>query len=216
MVKTHRLQYAAKVARDLVLGVREQCIQNENPGCLKNMSQVTMLGFSFGAHIASQACINLFTSTGEKVGKLYGVDPAGIALTLKRFNQAFIKRGDAAYVQIIHTDPLLYGTMLMTGDVDISVDDVPTDYNHKHGFAVYLHMATSMKKLILIAEENGKGQIIEVDDITQLTRVPRANEVFVGVYSECEESKRGKQFKISFKDRAEILRKSIAHVVKMR
>lgn len=45
MVKTHRLQYAAKVVRDLVLGVREQCIQNETPGCLKNMSQVTQLGF---------------------------------------------------------------------------------------------------------------------------------------------------------------------------
>lgn len=146
-----------------------------------------------------------------------GVDPAGIALTLKRFNQAFIKRGDAAYVQIIHTDPMLYGTMLMTGDVDIVVDDVPTDRNHKHGFAVYLHMATSMKKLILIAEENGKGDIITIDDnFTQQNEVPKENEVFIGVYSELEESKRGKKFKISFKDRDDILRKSIAHVVKMR
>lgn len=45
MVKSHRLQYAAKVTRDLVLGVREQCLENETPGCLKNMSQVTVLGF---------------------------------------------------------------------------------------------------------------------------------------------------------------------------
>lgn len=72
MVKTHRLQYVAKVARNLILNVRDRCMKNGAPGCLRNMSQITMLGFSFGAHIASQTCINLFQKTGEKVGKLIG------------------------------------------------------------------------------------------------------------------------------------------------
>lgn len=72
MVKTHRLQFTAKLARDLVLSVRDQCLKDETPGCMKDMSQVTMLGFSFGAHIASQACRNLHTSTEQKVGKLIG------------------------------------------------------------------------------------------------------------------------------------------------
>lgn len=72
MVKSHRLQFTTKLARDLVLNLREQCLQDETPGCLKDMSQVTMLGFSFGAHIASQTCRNLYKSTGQKVGKLIG------------------------------------------------------------------------------------------------------------------------------------------------
>lgn len=72
MVQSHRLQYAAKVARDLILGIRKECLANETPGCLKKMSQITMLGFSFGAHVASQACKNVYESTGEKVGKLIG------------------------------------------------------------------------------------------------------------------------------------------------
>lgn len=80
-----------------------------------------------------------------------------------------------------------------------------------------MHMATSMKKLLLIAERNGPGQVIPIDEnAPQENRVPNENEVFVGVYSEIEESKSGKRFKISFKDRAEILRNSIAHVVHMR
>lgn len=72
-VKSHRLQYAAKVARDLVLNVRHHCI-NRMGGidCWKDMSKLTVVGFSLGAHIASQTCINLFEFTGEKVGKLIG------------------------------------------------------------------------------------------------------------------------------------------------
>lgn len=71
-VKSHRLQYAAKVARDLVLNVRHHCIQMGGIDCWKDMSKLTVVGFSLGAHIASQTCINLFEFTGEKVGKLIG------------------------------------------------------------------------------------------------------------------------------------------------
>lgn len=72
MVQNHRLQYAAKVARDFVLSIREECIKNGSPGCLSKMSKLTVLGLSFGAHVASQTCKNLYQSTGEKVGKLIG------------------------------------------------------------------------------------------------------------------------------------------------
>lgn len=86
----------------MVIQIREKCLQNETPGCMENTQpeKIIMLGFSFGAHIASEACRNIFKRTGKKVGKLIGVDPAGIAITLSRFNQAFITRGDAAYVQV--------------------------------------------------------------------------------------------------------------------
>lgn len=75
MLKSKRLQYAAKVARNLVLNIRERCewlrIFGTND-CWSHMSQVTVVGFSFGAHIASRICIDLFQRTGEKVGKLIG------------------------------------------------------------------------------------------------------------------------------------------------
>lgn len=75
MVESHRLQFTAKIARNLVIKIREQCFQNEIPGCMENTQpeKITMLGFSFGAHIASQACRDIFKSTNKKVGKLIGV-----------------------------------------------------------------------------------------------------------------------------------------------
>lgn len=77
-------------------------------------------------------------------------------------------------------------------------------------------MATAMKKLLLIAEEDGIGRVVPINSFTpQVEKVPKSNEVFVGFYSKLEESKRGKSYKISFKNfRAEILRRSIAHVVR--
>lgn len=72
MVKSHRSLYAAKVASDLVFNIRDRCIKNGTNGCWKDISQLTVVGFSLGAHVASQICINLYESIGEKVGKLIG------------------------------------------------------------------------------------------------------------------------------------------------
>lgn len=73
MIKSNRSRYAAKVASDLVLDIQYHCTHNgKYPGCWMPMSQVTVLGFSFGAHIASQVCINLYKQTKHKVGKLIG------------------------------------------------------------------------------------------------------------------------------------------------
>lgn len=72
MIKSHRLQYAAKVGRDLVLNLRLHCIELGYVECWKPMSELTVLGFSFGAYIASQMCDDLYKSTREKVGKLIG------------------------------------------------------------------------------------------------------------------------------------------------
>lgn len=140
-----------------------------------------------------------------------GIDPAGIWLISNRYHQGFINRGDATYVQIIHTDTIFFGTTLPCGDVDIYVQDIPLGYTRKHGFGPYLHMATSMKKLLLIAEKDGKGQMIQFDE----NRVPNENEVFIGVYSELEESKRGQKFYFSMRDRSNMLGASIASFVKM-
>lgn len=133
-----------------------------------------------------------------------------------RFKQSFIGQGDAEYVQIIHTDPYLFGTIFQCGDVDIYIEDIPTGLLQKHAFAAYIQMATSMKRLVLVAEKNGIGKIIPLkkNEFKKL-RSPKRNEVYVGVYSEIDERKRGEKFRISFKNRLEILRKSLADAVKL-
>lgn len=72
MVKSHRALYAANIASVLISNVRDRCIQTETNGCWKHLSEVTVVGFSLGAHVASQICINLYEEVGEKVGKLIG------------------------------------------------------------------------------------------------------------------------------------------------
>lgn len=213
MVRSYRSLYAAKVASDLVVNIRNHCIKSGQFGCWVYMSKVTVIGFSFGAHIASQLCKNLYKKTGQKVGRLIGIDPAGIYLILTRFKHAFINKGDATYVQIIHTDIVLFGTIFQTGDVDIYVQDIPVSLLGRHGFGPYLHMATSMKKLLIIAAADGGGEMIPYEPEKDVNMYE--DEVLLGVYSNIEESKRGKKFFISLKDRIPMLRESIAHVVKM-
>lgn len=148
---------------------------------------------------------------------ILGIDPAGIYITLYRFNQSFINQGDATYVQIIHTDLYILGTIFQCGDVDIYVEDIPAGLLQKHAFAAYIHMATSMKRLVLIAVKRGRGKVIELDaKSAKKKRVPHTNEVIVGVYSKVEEAKRGQKFYISFRDRLEILRNSIGDMVKIK
>lgn len=219
MVQTHRLEYAAKIARDFILMIRDHCIKTETNGCWKDMSKMTVLGFSFGAHVASLTCVDLYQRTGQKVGKLIGIDPAGIYLTLKMYNQKFIGRGDASYVQIIHTDPVLLGTPFQSGDVDIYFQDLPVDIMHRHGFAPYLHMATAIKRLLIIAERNREGAVIPVlksSDLADNLTLTDKDEVIVGVYSELNESKRGQKFYVSLKNRFEMLRSSLAQFIKIK
>lgn len=62
IVETKRFEFVAKEARDLVLKIK-----------LDDMEKVTVVGFSFGAHIASKTCRYLFQKTNQKVGKLIGI-----------------------------------------------------------------------------------------------------------------------------------------------
>lgn len=143
-------------------------------------------------------------------------------MTLKGSNQSFINRGDATYVQILHTDTLFFGTTLPCGDVDIYVEDIPIGYSQKHSFGPYFHMATSMKNVVLIAEKDGKrpwhhgnGEIIKIDENFEQEDDPNEDKIVIGVYSKLKESQRGKQFYFSLRNRIDTLRTSIAHVVKM-
>lgn len=72
MVRSKRLEFVAKTARDLVIGVRNYCEKNKRKTALKRMSEVDITGFSYGAHIASKTCQYLFWKTKQKVGMLFG------------------------------------------------------------------------------------------------------------------------------------------------
>lgn len=75
MVKNRRLEYVAKMARDLVLGVREKGVANRRG--LRSLSQLDISGYSFGSHIAGQTCQYLREKVGartnEKVRLLLGM-----------------------------------------------------------------------------------------------------------------------------------------------
>lgn len=73
MMKTRRFEYAAKMACDLVLGVREKCLRSGKSVCLKNLDQVDVTGFSFGVYLASRTCKYLYQKTDEKVRLLLGM-----------------------------------------------------------------------------------------------------------------------------------------------
>lgn len=108
-------------------------------------------------------------------------------------------------------------TIFQTGDVDIHVTDLPVGLGDSHGFASYVHIATAVKKLLLVAEKDGRGLVIPIHKNLDLShRVPSEDEVFVGVYGELEESKRGQRFWLSLKNHFDTLRHSLAHIVKIR
>lgn len=101
--------------------------------------------------------------------------------------------------------------------MDIYVTDLPVGMGDSHGFASYVHIATAVKKLLLVAEKDGRGLVIPIHRNLDLSnRVPSDDEAFVGVYGELEESKRGHRFYLSLKNHFETLKHSLAHLVKIR
>lgn len=72
IVKTHRSLHSATSASNLILNIRDHCVKSGSFGCWVYLSQTTVVGYSLGAHIASQVCINLYKNSGQKVGKLIG------------------------------------------------------------------------------------------------------------------------------------------------
>lgn len=117
-----------------------------------------------------------------------------------------IKRGDANYVQVIHSS--FCGIQKPLGDVDIYVkykgNSFLEELTDKHALGVYLHVATATKRLYVIADEkeSGKGTIIL--RIGQNIRQPKPNECLVGIYGSLNPFIEGKKFVISLKNRTNL------------
>ncbi|KAF7279116.1 hypothetical protein GWI33_007629 [Rhynchophorus ferrugineus] len=75
-----------------------------------SLTNVTLVGFSLGAHIAG----NIGRNTDKPVGLIMALDPAGPLIT----NEVYVKPSDADYVQSIHTNGGLLGTLNAVGHSD--------------------------------------------------------------------------------------------------
>ncbi|XP_031617558.1 uncharacterized protein LOC116337273 [Contarinia nasturtii] len=203
MVKTRRLEFVAKQARDFVLNVRERCLNDplSSASCLKHMSQVEISGYSFGGHIASRTCDYLFQKTNEKVKMLLALDPSGNSFLLNKVT--YPKRGDANYVQVIHTSGV--GITRQVGDVDIYLtykSKALWGVFEKHDLGLYMHFGTSTKRFYLIGEENGNGTIVVNNG--QPLRQLKPSECLIGIYGTLNEHQKGKRFEMSLVHREEV------------
>ncbi|KAJ8710491.1 hypothetical protein PYW08_009006 [Mythimna loreyi] len=84
-------------------------------------SNIHLIGHSLGAHIAGSAGKEVFKTTGRKIGRITGLDPAGpcfsnVNTTLRLF------KGDADFVDVIHSNAGVYGLDETIGHVDFWVN----------------------------------------------------------------------------------------------
>lgn len=80
---------------------------------------IYLVGFSLGAHIAGFAGRYFEQATGEKIQRITGLDPANPCFGSKSLTG--LQRGDAKFVDVIHTNPGVLGERDALGDVDFYV-----------------------------------------------------------------------------------------------
>ncbi|ODM95274.1 Endothelial lipase [Orchesella cincta] len=107
---------ALQVARMLGFLLNNQVINSTN--------DIHIIGFSLGAHVAGQAGRNVIDLTGDKIGRITGLDPAGPKSPWwDVFPKHHLDLGplDSNFVDVIHTSDLL-GSERRMGHVDFYVN----------------------------------------------------------------------------------------------
>lgn len=81
------------------------------------LDRIHLIGHSLGAHICGEAGRTYTSLTGESLTRITGLDPARPC-----FNEgeqlSGLERGDAEFVDVIHSNPGILGTRDSIGDVD--------------------------------------------------------------------------------------------------
>lgn len=81
------------------------------------MNKIIALGHSLGAHMCGYAARKFKELTGKQIPRLVGLDPARPC-----FNEGErlggLKKDDAAFVEIIHSNPGILGIRESIGTVD--------------------------------------------------------------------------------------------------
>ncbi|ODM88570.1 Endothelial lipase [Orchesella cincta] len=83
-----------------------------------NFYDVTIVGESLGAHVAANAAQAVKIVSGEKIGRVVGLDPAGPFTQ----NIKTLHKQDAYFVDIYHTNWGLLGTTSDAGHVNVYVN----------------------------------------------------------------------------------------------
>lgn len=82
---------------------------------------IHLIGHSLGAHICGYAGRHFTSLTNKSVGRITGLDPARPCFNEgERLNG--LQRGDAKFIDVIHTNPGILGVKNAVGDVDIYVN----------------------------------------------------------------------------------------------
>ncbi|XP_054260508.1 uncharacterized protein LOC128985151 [Macrosteles quadrilineatus] len=85
-------------------------------------SQLHIIGFSLGAHIAAFTANYVQAHSGQRVARITGLDPAlPFFATLK--DSWKLDKEDAIFVDVIHTNTGLFGKIEPTGHIDFYVND---------------------------------------------------------------------------------------------
>ncbi|CAK1549406.1 unnamed protein product [Leptosia nina] len=82
-----------------------------------NLGDVHLIAHSLGAHLMGYAGKRV-NQKKKSIGRITGLDPAGPLYT-GPISIEGLRKGDATFVDIVHSNPGLYGTSDSDGDVDI-------------------------------------------------------------------------------------------------
>lgn len=80
-------------------------------------NSIHIIGHSLGSHTASAAAKTYYSITGQLIGRITGLDPANPCFQVGGVLSE-ISRGDAQYIDIIHTNPGVLGKKEAIGDAD--------------------------------------------------------------------------------------------------
>ncbi|CAL8143761.1 unnamed protein product [Orchesella dallaii] len=114
----------ADCTTNVALQVARMLVFLQENHVINSTADVHIIGFSLGAHVAGQAGRNVTDLTGEKIGRITGLDPAGPKSPWwDVFTKHHLDLGpiDADFVDIIHTSDLL-GSERRMGHVDFYVN----------------------------------------------------------------------------------------------
>jgi len=90
-------------------------------------ANVHIIGHSLGGQVAGQLARSVYGTLGKKIGRISGLDPAGPSFVDDYLQAYCLKKGDASFVDVIHSDgawnrPFVirgyFGNLRPMGDID--------------------------------------------------------------------------------------------------
>ncbi|XP_023940676.1 lipase member H-B-like [Bicyclus anynana] len=122
------------------------------------IASIHLIGFSLGAHVAGMTGRLVQSRLNEKIGKITALDPARPCFT--QLPQYRLSRGDASFVQVIHTSAGVLGLEQPVGHADVYVNGVSSpqpeckeravslDCDHAQSWKIFATSITNDRSLL--------------------------------------------------------------------